>query len=142
MPIGPGNFAIVNSVVSGAWAALGEKAKQDGVGLMSNSSLRTYDHQGDICRSHAHHEDNGRCISDDPLVASQGNSPHESGTANDLNIAAVTGNTSSCSGRASAPGDPVWSWMHANASSFGILQYSGESWHWDTNPAGLPNRCA
>ncbi|KKU20394.1 MAG: hypothetical protein UX30_C0001G0002 [Candidatus Saccharibacteria bacterium GW2011_GWA2_46_10] len=145
IPLGPGKYAIVNSQVSAAWAAVGEKAKKDGVSLSTNSSLRTYEHQGELCRTKTKYTvgENGRCISGNSgLVASQGYSPHESGTAMDLNIPHNTGTANSCSGRATAVGDPVWEWMKNNAPAYGILQYSGENWHWDTNPAGLNNRCS
>ncbi len=141
IPIGPGKFAIVNSQVSAAWVALSKKAKAQGISLSTNSSFRAYENQGEICRAHEHHEQNGVCVSDTDLVASQGHSPHESGTAMDLNIPHSTGDSSNCSGRATQPDDPVWKFMKANAPALGIFQYSAESWHWDTNPAGLGNRC-
>lgn len=142
IPLGPGKLAIVNSQVSAAWAAVGAKAKQNGISLSSNSSLRTHEHQGEICRDHAHSIVNGKCVSNSDLVASQGHSPHESGTAMDLNIPHSTGSQSCSSGRATQPADPVWNFMKNNAPAYGILQYSAESWHWDTNPAGLGNRCS
>ncbi|MBI2592202.1 D-alanyl-D-alanine carboxypeptidase family protein [Candidatus Saccharibacteria bacterium] len=118
--------AIVNSRVSGAWAALGKKAKIDGVTLTSYSSFRLADSCGGT--------------GDGDACARPGQSPHQLGVAVDFTATHVKGSsTTSCSGRARDPGNQAWEWLYKNAESFGIKQYSFESWHWDLLP--ISNRC-
>lgn len=124
--------ATVNSRVSGAWQSLGEKAKAEGIQLNANSSFRLADSCGGT--------------GDGSACAKPGKSPHQTGIA--IDFAATGGggsmggkgsSTSSCSGRARAPGDPGWVWLEKNAESFGFKQYSYEAWHWDAFPSA--NRC-
>lgn len=125
--------ATVNSRVSGAWQALGEKAKAEGIQLNSSSSFRLADSCGGT--------------GDGGLCAKPGQSLHQTGTAIDFLATggggkmggSASGSKTSCSGRARAPGDPGWVWLEKNAESFGFKQYSYEPWHWD--PAPMANRC-
>lgn len=142
VPGNPNGHAIINSRAAGAWYALVEAAKKDGVTITTNSSLRTDAHQRELCMGTSHTVlSNGMCHSTDPYIASQGYSPHEGGYAMDIPEAGgIKGSGDSCSGRANG-GTPAYNWLRANAIKFGIYQYSGESWHWDTNPANMSNRC-
>ncbi len=119
--------AIVNSRVSGAWQALAQQAKQDGVKIASSSSFRLADSCGG--------SGNGTAC------ARPGRSPHQLGVAIDFQGFDYNkiGSDSSCSGRSKEPGNPVWEWLFKNAGNFGFKQYSAEAWHWD--PLPLSNRC-
>lgn len=116
--------AVVNSRVSGAWAALGKRAKADSISLYSNSSFRL----ADSCSG----------TGDGSLCARPGGSAHQLGVAIDFAGMSVTGGAD-CSTRAHAPLSAAWNWLYKNAESFGIKQYSEEAWHWDL--LNLPNRC-
>lgn len=119
--------AVVEARVSGAWAALAAKAKQDGVQLSSSSSFRLADSCGGT--------GNGQGC------ARPGQSAHQTGWAidfNDMGDFTPAGSYTSCSGRMTWD-SPQWRWMKQNAESFGIKQYSAESWHWDFLP--MSNRC-
>lgn len=141
MPTNPNGYAIVNSRVAGAWYALVEAAKKDGITITTNSSLRTNQHQRELCLGVAHSINaDGTCKSLSDLVASQGFSPHEGGYAMDIQEAGHTTGGQTCSSRAST-GTATYNWLKANASKFGIYQYSAESWHWDANPLNMSNRC-
>lgn len=118
--------ATANSRVSGAWQALGEAAKADGVKLSSFSSFRLADSCGGTGTG-------GSC-------ATPGNSPHQMGVAIDFAETHIEGESlTSCSLRAEDPGNPAWDWLLENAERFGFEQYTKESWHWDPMP--MANRC-
>lgn len=120
--------AVVNSRVSGAWQALAEQAKADGLKLQANSSFRLANSCGGT--------------GDGSACARPGKSPHQLGVAIDFGNG-LYGNkgssTTSCSGRARLPGNTVWKWLDDNAEKYGIKQYTYEAWHWDLLP--LANRC-
>ncbi len=118
--------AVVNSRVSGAWQALGQAAKAQGLNLSATSSFRLNDSCG------------GK--GDGTLCARPGQSIHQLGVAIDFAGTHVTGSSSAnCSGRARDPSSPVWSWLYQNAQQFGFRQYTYESWHWDSLTD--PSRC-
>ena len=120
--------AVVSSVVSGAWFALGTEAKAAGINLVASSSFRLADSCGGT--------------GDGTNCARPGKSPHQSGVAIDFaNVGGftATGSSTSCSGRM-INSSADWKWLKDNAEKFGIFQYSRESWHWDPfYPIG--NRC-
>lgn len=119
--------AVVEARVSGAWAALAKKAKEDGIKLTSSSSFRLADSCGGT--------------GDGTSCARPGQSAHQTGWAIDFSSMGgftATGNPTSCAGRMTYD-SPQWKWMKDNAENFGIKQYSAESWHWDFIPAA--NRC-
>ncbi|MFZ1484397.1 MAG: M15 family metallopeptidase [Candidatus Saccharimonadales bacterium] len=130
---GDGGNVVVNSRLSGAWLALAQKAKADGVTLTTNSGFRTMAAQQKVF------ERNGR---DSRAGATPGYSNHQMGLAIDFQGTRII-NTSAqnCSTRVIDPGSSVWTWLNNNTAAYGIKQYSAESWHWDPDPGGLGNRC-
>lgn len=132
---GANGHAIVNSRMSGAWYALIEAAKADGIDFGTvNSSFRSMAHQQSLCSR------NALCRQgNSSQVATPGYSSHQAGVAIDFSNMGSTGSSSSCSQRATHESNPGWVWLRDNASDFGIKQYSGEAWHWDALPA--VNRC-
>lgn len=121
---------IVNSRVSGAWSALYEAAKDDGVTLVANSAFRTMEHQEQVWR------DNGM---DTAVVAPPGNSKHQSGHAIDFANVGGKKRGATCETRNRQTGSEMWVWLEANARDYGFKVYSVEPWHWDALDAG--NRC-
>ncbi len=142
--------AIVNSRISGAWYSLIEEAAADGITMSAISSFRTHAHQQSLF--------NG----DTTAVGTPGYSSHQAGTAIDLNNAGggvlrssscpsasppagediydwLTGNNEG-NGNVDTANTDVYKWMVENASEFGLLQYSAESWHWDAR-SDKPSRC-
>jgi zinc D-Ala-D-Ala carboxypeptidase len=108
-----GGQSLVNARVSGAYYAMVEAAKADGVQLYGNSTFRTMEHQRALCPC------NG------VTVARPGYSNHQMGIAIDF------GNGD---GGAIRNGDQWFNWLMSNAATFGIKNYPRESWHW--SPTG------
>lgn len=125
---GAGGKAIVNARVSANYLALATNAASAGHPLTATSSFRSMAHQTALCKA-----DSGCRNGNYNLVAKPGTSNHQMGLAIDFSIKAVTASTSSCVGRAEAPGDPMWNWLNDNAGKYGIHQYANESWHWETS---------
>jgi hypothetical protein len=124
---GANGAALVNSRVSANFVDLAKKAKAAGHPLSATSSFRTMQHQTDLCNQ------DSRCPNGDyTYVAKPGTSNHQMGLAIDFNLRNVKANTTSCVGRAEAPGDGMWDWLNNNAAQNGIHQYANESWHWET----------
>jgi hypothetical protein len=120
------NGAVTNSRTSGAWQALGEQAKKDGIELYATSSFRLRQ----------------TCSGGPDVCAPSGRSYHQLGVAMDFMryIGEIYGSPQSCgAGRARDESSAHWRWLHDNAERYGIKQFSNEAWHWD--PANLPNRC-
>lgn len=127
-----GNVAI-NSRLSGAWLALAQKAKSDGVTLESRSGFRTMAEQQKVFKR------NG---SDSRAGATPGYSNHQMGLAIDFKGRRIIDRSAqSCSTRVMDPGSTTWKWLNNNTAAYGIKQYSAESWHWDPDPGGIGNRC-
>ena len=118
--------AVFNSRVAGAFQALGEKAKADGVPIVSSSSFRAV-----------------QPCSAGPGCASQGSSFHQLGVAIDIGVIydSVGGNYKSASGCGDrqTSNTAEWRWMRENAESFGIKQLNIEAWHWEAT--GRSNTC-
>ncbi len=120
------NGAVFNSRVAGAFQALGEKARADGIPIISSSSFRARQPcaAGFGC-------------------APQGSSFHQLGVA--IDIGAIFRSVGGSAKRASGCGDRQtsntreWQWMRENAESFGIKQLNIEAWHWEAT--GRPNTC-
>lgn len=131
---GANGEAIVNSRVSGAFAALFALGKQKGLTLAASSSFRTMQHQRDLCNA------NAACRAGTyTSVARPGGSPHQSGLAIDFAGISGTGSSRGCTARATSTA-PAYLFLKANAPSHGIEQYSAEAWHWDAR-TDLTNRC-
>ncbi len=131
---GASGFAIVSSRVSGAWYALAEDAKADGIDLQAFSSFRSMAHQT------SNYESSAACPGANCLIARPGYSSHQAGVAIDFEngMRGVTGG-STCETRAKATDSEAWSWLKDNAENYGFKQYSREAWHWDALPSD--NRC-
>lgn len=128
---GADGHAIVNSRVSGAWFSLVEEAAKSGRALSAGSSFRSMQHQQDLWNKSGQ---------DSKYVARPGYSSHQSGVAIDFEGMKVkSSDTKSCKGRATAPDNKNWVWLHDNAENYGFKQYSAEAWHWDALPTA--NRC-
>lgn len=128
---GANGYTIVNSRVSGAWFALGESARLDGVSLSAQSTFRTQEKQEALWVQYG---------MDTSRVARPGNSPHQAGAAIDFTTSGGTRYISgaSCNSPAFAT-DETYEWLRANAFRFGFGQYAAEAWHWD--PSTAANRC-
>ncbi|MDQ3158522.1 MAG: M15 family metallopeptidase [bacterium] len=123
--------AIVNSRVSGAWLALFEAAKADGLTLAAVSSYRTYAHQDALCN-----DDAGCSSGTYNAVAKPGRSNHQAGHAVDLDDASFGGagpGSTTCANKQTTD-SRTYKWMELNAKKFGIGQLANESWHWDAGP--------
>jgi hypothetical protein len=120
------NGAVFNSRVAGAFQALGEKAKADGIPIVSSSSFRAKQPcaAGFGC-------------------APQGSSFHQLGVAIDIGVIynSVGGSPKSASGCGDRQTSNTreWQWMRENAESFGIKQLNIEAWHWEAT--GRSNTC-
>jgi hypothetical protein len=120
------NGAVFNSRVAGAFQALGEKAKKDGIPIVSSSSFRAKQ----------------PCAAGFGCAA-QGSSFHQLGVALDIGVIyqSVGGDpkqASSCADRQTS-NTKEWQWMKDNAESFGIKQLNIEAWHWEAT--GRSNTC-
>lgn len=130
---GDGGDVAINSRLSGAWLALAQKAKADGVTLESRSGFRT------MAAQQAVYERNGR---DSRAGATPGYSNHQMGLAIDFHgTRIIKTSAQSCSTRVMDLGSTTWKWLNNNTAAYGIKQYSAESWHWDPDPGGIGNRC-
>nr|WP_260173790.1 M15 family metallopeptidase [Nocardioides albus] len=133
---GSEGLTVVNARISGAAAALVEKAEKQGVDLVAGSSFRTMKKQKALCREDA----TGGCPTGDyTLTAQPGHSSHQLGIAIDFEEPSATGGKT-CATRASEPTSEVWSFLNKTALAFGLKQYSVEAWHWDAY--GGKDRCA
>jgi hypothetical protein len=126
---GANGNVIVNSRVSGAWLALFNAAKADGITLSAGSSFRSMAHQQALCNANI----GCRSGTSYKLVGRPGYSNHQLAVAIDMNGMHATGG-SSCSTRARATPSTGWTWLNNNAARFGIKQYAAEAWHWDPMP--------
>lgn len=128
-------FAIVNSRVSGAWAALARAAKEDGINLRASSSFRTYAQQVAICN------ESPSCRAGDSTgVAQPGYSSHQAAVAIDFdNMGGFTPKSGATCANRMTYDSPEYRWMKNNASKFGFRQYAAESWHFDA--LTIANRC-
>lgn len=130
---GANGRALVSSIASESWQKLGEAAKSAGIPLTAGSSWRTMAHQERLCR-----EDDKCPNGDYNDVAKPGTSNHQAGTAIDISqIFQTVGSPSSgrtCSNPQTA-NIPTYTWVAANARSFGIKNYANEAWHWGTSEA-------
>lgn len=117
---------VVNSRVSGAFQALGEKAKRENVNLDGDSSFRLRDSCGGS--------------GDGRLCATPNGSMHQLGVAIDFSgPTARNTEARTCATRVRNPGNQTWDWLNKNAAAFGFKQYTVEAWHWDALQAS--NRC-
>ena len=119
-----GNGAIiVNSRVSGAFAALGERAKEDGVALSASSSFRSNEHQQSLFSQNGCVSLGGCSYScSGTETAVPGCSNHQAGYAVDFNVG---GSWSSA----------VSVWLGQNIGEFGLSRtVSSEPWH--VSPGG------
>jgi hypothetical protein len=133
---GSEGLTVVNARISGAAAALVDKAEKQGVDLVASSSFRTMKKQKALCKEDA----TGGCPTGDyTLTAQPGHSSHQLGIAIDFEEPSVTGGKT-CATRASEPSSEVWSFLNRTALAFGLKQYSVEAWHWDAY--GGKDRCA
>jgi hypothetical protein len=124
--------AIVNSRVSGAVFALVNSAKNAGRDIRASSSFRTMAHQQALCNA------NPGCRSGNyTAVARPGTSNHQLGIA--IDFAGITGTGGQTCGTRATSTHPVYTWLRANASAYGMRQYSAEAWHWDFYSSS--NRC-
>jgi hypothetical protein len=131
--VGASGHAIVNSRVSAAVQAIVRDMKAAGLSVVAASSYRSMDHQRDLCAGDA------RCrAGDHRFLASPGTSNHQMGLAVDFFRPYSTRTAAGCAAPASAPGNPIWRWLHAHAAHYGLKQYSAEPWHWEAAGA---NRC-
>ncbi|MEO5690997.1 MAG: M15 family metallopeptidase [Candidatus Saccharimonadales bacterium] len=126
-----GGGAIINAGAAAQFLNLAKAAKQDGITIRASDSFRLGASGGG----------NG----DGSQYAAPGGSNHQIGVAIDFFLndrplgSSGSGSTTSCSQRMSSS-DPVWSWLNSKAPTFGIKQYSYESWHWDVD-ISRQNRC-
>jgi hypothetical protein len=131
---GANGRALVNSRVSGTVSALVNEAKADGEMLRANSSFRSNRSQQKLCNGDA------LCRAGNyENVARPMYSNHQMGLAVDFAGPTAKGGYD-CNTRATAPGDPAWSWLVGNAGRYGYRQYAHESWHWD--PTSASDMCA
>jgi hypothetical protein len=107
---------IVNARVSGAFYAMGQAGRADGVPLYSESSFRTEAQQEALFAANPN----------PVLVARPGTSNHQMGLAIDF--------APGPNGGAIVKGDATFTWLTANAATFGIKNYPAENWHW--SPTG------
>lgn len=125
---GDGN-AVVNSRVSGAFYALAQAAKSDGIDVSAISSFRSMSHQQELCQ-----RDIGGCaFGNYKFVAKPGTSNHQLGVAIDFSHEGRGGSADNCDGGSdpcTLKGDKTWEWLTDNAGKFGMKQYSAEFWHW------------
>lgn len=122
--------ALVSSIASDAWQRLGEAAQAAGIPLTAGSSWRTMAHQERLCAG------DDKCPSGNYNdVARPGTSNHQAGVAIDIaQIYQATGGPASgrdCNNVQTA-NVPTYTWMAANARSYGLKQYANEAWHWGT----------
>ncbi|MDR0887371.1 MAG: D-alanyl-D-alanine carboxypeptidase family protein [Candidatus Nomurabacteria bacterium] len=120
-----GGKARVNSRVSGAFASLVDAAKAAGLNPSANSSFRSQAHQQALWDANPN----------PAKVARPGNSNHQMGLAIDFSMTG-TGSTSNCktiSGICTpSVHSDLYDWLRANSCTYGIRQYNGEFWHFDT----------
>lgn len=123
--------ATVNSRVSGAFYAMVEAAKADGISLEAGSSSRTMEEQTALCSG------NAACSSGDyTYVAKPGTSNHQLGVAIDFKLGPGI-DSNGCinvNGKCTLKGNPSWEWLDKNASKFDLQQYVKEFWHF--SPTG------
>ncbi len=123
--------AIINAGAAAQFLNLAKAAKQDGVTIRASDSFRL--------------GASGGGSGDGTQYATPGGSNHQIGVAIDFFLkdrplgSSGSGSTTSCSQRMTSS-DPVWSWLNSKAPTYGIKQYSYESWHWDVD-ISRQNRC-
>ncbi|HWT39969.1 MAG TPA: M15 family metallopeptidase, partial [Dongiaceae bacterium] len=114
---------LVNARASGVALAMFDQMKKD-LGLSTvalNDSFRTMAEQEQARAEYG------------TQAAEPGYSNHQMGYAFDINMGSANGgNSSSYSAgvNTSYPGNPVWEWLSAHASTYHFSQYSREGWHW------------
>lgn len=99
----------VSSLISQRVLNMIKDAKADGVTL-AGSSFRSYEAQQSLYSDNCKR---GHCS---PPTAKPGNSMHERGLATDF------GNSSA--------GGAVFTWLSANGSKYGYINFKAENWHW------------
>lgn len=117
--------ALVNSRVSGAFYNLAEAMKKAKLPLVqATSAFRTNEHQ--------------IALQGGPNPAAPpGESNHQLGVAIDFQFPSAGNSTGNCrtgNGICTLKGDPVYDWLVANASRYGLKQLDIEFWHW--SPTG------
>lgn len=127
---GSNGRAVVDGSVATKFADMIEAAKKDGIELKANDSLRTFDEQNYWWNYY----------NQNPWLAAKptGLSNHEVGIAIDFNTGGAPSPEASCMNRASST-SAVYQWLRNNSYKYGIYQYSGEPWHFDTLTDGY--RC-
>lgn len=132
---GSNGLAIVNAWMSQQTVSMVSSAKSAGITLRATSVFRTMKHQQDLCNT------NAKCLAGDySAVAQPGYSTHQSGIAIDFaGMTAQGTDMNTCSARAVQPTNATWMWLYKNAETYGLKQYTYESWHWDAS--NLVNRC-
>jgi hypothetical protein len=121
-----GGPALVNSRASGVAYAMFEKMRTDlGIEKVTlNDSFRTMAEQQEAKATYG------------GQAATPGWSNHQMGYAFDVNMGAANGGNSSgyrMNVNTSYPGNKVWEWLKANASTYHFSQYAPEGWHWSIN---------
>lgn len=150
---------VVNSRVSGAWYSMVEAAKKDGVEILARNSFRTMKRQfgkGYTCYTEKQQamflglEQTLKPGQPDPPLeripasskcpgkAPAGHSPHQNAMAVDMSK--WNGTKVRCNYKiwkyCSNKSDPLYKWLRANSTRFGITQTNDEFWHYDSKCPG------